>query len=62
MFELVDRCEDYPAFCRGAARRSFKFRDATKTVATLHINFPRREIEFTTEKLRISIVDENSFS
>ena len=32
MFELVDRCEDYPAFLPWCSRGELKQRDAQKTV------------------------------
>lgn len=49
MFELVDRCEDYPAFLPWCSQTEVKFRDATKTVATLHINYHAVKSSFTTE-------------
>jgi ribosome-associated toxin RatA of RatAB toxin-antitoxin module len=49
MFELVDRCEDYPAFLPWCSRTELKFRDAAKTVATLHINYHAVKSSFTTE-------------
>ena len=49
MFELVDRCEDYPAFLPWCSRGELKQRDAQKTVATLHINYHAVKSSFTTE-------------
>ena len=64
MFELVDRCEDYPAFLPWCNRTELKFRDAQKTVATLHINYHAVKSCFTTENdkefpglMRIRLVD-----
>jgi len=49
MFELVDRCEDYPLFLPWCSRADLKFRDAGKTVATLHVNYHAVKTSFTTE-------------
>ena len=49
MFELVDRCEDYPAFLPWCSQTAVKLRDADKTVATLHINYHSVKSAFTTE-------------
>lgn len=49
MFDLVDRCEDYPLFLPWCSRTEVKFRDAKKTVATLHINYHSVQSHFTTE-------------
>ena len=49
MFELVDRCEDYPAFLPWCSHTDVKFRDAAKTAATLHINYHSVKSCFTTE-------------
>lgn len=49
MFELVDRCEDYPAFLPWCSNTEVRFRDAAKTVATLHINYHAVKSSFTTE-------------
>ena len=64
MFELVDRCEDYPAFLPWCSTTEVKFRDPTKTVATLHINFHSVKSCFTTENskefptlMKIRLVD-----
>lgn len=53
MFELVDNCEDYPAFLPWCSRTEVKFRDAAKTVATLHINYHAVKSGFTTENDKV---------
>ena len=64
MFELVDRCEDYPAFLPWCSQTTVNFRDATKTIATLHVNYHSVKTCFTTENhkeaphsMRICLVD-----
>lgn len=64
MFELVDRCEDYPEFLPWCSRTELKFRDGGKTVATLHINYHAVKSHFTTENdkefpslMKIRLVD-----
>lgn len=64
MFELVDRCEDYPAFLPWCSSTEVKFRDPAKTVATLHINYHAVKSCFTTENdkeypqlMKIRLVD-----
>jgi ribosome-associated toxin RatA of RatAB toxin-antitoxin module len=52
MFELVDRCEDYPNFLPWCNQTEVKFRDVLKTVATLHINFHSVKSSFTTENVK----------
>lgn len=49
MFDLVDRCEDYPHFLPWCSKTELKFRDDSKTVATLHINYHSVKSCFTTE-------------
>ena len=49
MFELVDRCEEYPQFLPWCSQTELKFRDDSKTVATLHINYHSVKSCFTTE-------------
>ncbi|MCL2635548.1 MAG: type II toxin-antitoxin system RatA family toxin [Betaproteobacteria bacterium] len=49
MFELVDRCEDYPAFLPWCGRADLKWRDDHKTVATLHVNYHAVKTSFSTE-------------
>lgn len=53
MFELVDRCEDYPAFLPWCSQTEVKFRDAARTVATLHINYHSVKSCFTTENDKV---------
>ena len=64
MFELVDRCEDYPVFLPWCSETEVKYRDALKTVATLHVNYHSVKTSFTTENdkesphsMRIRLVD-----
>ena len=52
MFELVDRCEDYPAFLPWCSHTEVRFRDAAKTVGTLHINYHSVKSSFTTENAK----------
>lgn len=54
MFDLVDRCEDYPAFLPRCGRTELKFRDELRTVATLHINYHSVRSSFTTENTKES--------
>ena len=49
MFELVDHCEDYPAFLPWCSQTEVKYRDAQRTVATLHINYHGIKADFSTE-------------
>ena len=53
MFDLVDRCEDYPEFLPWCGRTELKFRDATKTVATLFVNYHSVTTSFTTENDKV---------
>ncbi len=53
MFELVDHCEDYPAFLPWCGRTEVKHRDAQRTVATLHINYHAVKSSFTTENEKV---------
>lgn len=64
MFQLVDRCEDYPLFLPWCSSTELKFRDDTKTVGTLHINYHSVKSSFTTENdkefpslMKIRLVD-----
>jgi ribosome-associated toxin RatA of RatAB toxin-antitoxin module len=64
MFALVYACEDYPAFLPWCSKTEVKFRDALKTVATLHINYHAVKSSFTTENdkdqpklMKIRLVD-----
>lgn len=52
MFDLVDRCEDYPVFLPWCSSTEVKFRDEHKTVATLHINYHSVQSHFTTENTK----------
>ncbi|MBL8450083.1 MAG: type II toxin-antitoxin system RatA family toxin [Dechloromonas sp.] len=54
MFDLVDRCEDYPAFLPWCGRTELKFRDELRTVATLYINYHSVKSSFTTENAKES--------
>lgn len=53
MFELVDRCEDYPAFLPWCSQTEVKYRDEQKTVATLHISYHAVKSSFTTENTKV---------
>lgn len=49
MFELVDRCEDYPRFLPWCGGAEVLARTDTLTAATLHINYHGIKSQFTTE-------------
>ena len=49
MFDLVDRCEDYPKFLPWCSQTRVDFRDDRKTVATLYISYLSVKSHFTTE-------------
>jgi ribosome-associated toxin RatA of RatAB toxin-antitoxin module len=53
MFELVDRVEDYPAFLPWCGGTELIIRDATHTVATLHIAYMGIHQSFTTENSKV---------
>ncbi|MGB4673504.1 MAG: type II toxin-antitoxin system RatA family toxin [Azovibrio sp.] len=64
MFELVDRCEDYPQFLPWCSHTELRYRDDKKTVGTLHINYHSVKTHFTTENdkeipvsMKIKLVD-----
>ena len=64
MLDRVGRVEDYPQFLPWCSRRRCEFRDDSKTVATLHINFRNVKSHFTTENdkespfwMKIRLVD-----
>ena len=49
MFDLVDNVEAYPLFLPWCSQTRVEFRDACKTVATLHISYLSVKSHFTTE-------------
>jgi len=49
MFELVDRCEDYPQFLPWCGGAEVHTRTDTHTVATIHINYHGIKAHFSTE-------------
>lgn len=53
MFELVDRCEDYPQFLPWCGSTDLLQRDESRTVATLHINYHAVRSSFTTENDKV---------
>ena len=60
MFNLVDHVETYPVFLPWCSQTHVEFRDETRTLATLHINYLAVKSHFTTENakdfpLRMSI-------
>jgi len=52
MFDLVDRCEEYPRFLPWCGQGEVTFRDDRRTVATLHINYHGIKSHFTTENIK----------
>lgn len=52
MFELVDRCEDYPKFLPWCGGVDLHQRTDTLTVATLHINYHGIKAHFSTENTK----------
>ncbi|THF56546.1 type II toxin-antitoxin system RatA family toxin [Pseudothauera rhizosphaerae] len=52
MFELVDRCEDYPAFLPWCGGAEVHTRTDTLTAATLHINYHGIKAHFSTENAK----------
>lgn len=52
IFDLVDRCEDYPLFLPWCSQAELHFRDAAKTVATLHVGYRGIRSHFTTENTK----------
>jgi len=52
MFELVDRCEDYPRFLPWCSGTQLIARTDTATVATLHINYHGIKSHFSTENAK----------
>ena len=64
MFALVDAVEDYPQFLPWCAAATVQHRDASRTRATLHIDFRGVRQSFTTDnakqepaEMRIALVD-----
>lgn len=64
MFDLVEGIEDYPVFLPWCERTQVDYRDAHKTIATLHINYLGVKAHFTTENdkdaptfMRLKLVD-----
>ena len=53
MFDLVDRCEDYPQFLPWCSQARVEFRDDRKTVATLYISYLSVKSHFTTENEKV---------
>lgn len=49
MFDLVENIESYPVFLPWCSQTRVDFRDAKKTIATLHINYLGVRSHFTTE-------------
>ena len=52
MFELVDRCEEYPQFLPWCSGAEVPVRTETLTVATLHISYHGIKANFTTENTK----------
>ena len=53
MFDLVDRCEDYPQFLPWCSQARVEFRDEQRTVATLYISYLSVKSHFTTENEKV---------
>ena len=52
MFELVDRCEDYPLFLPWCSKSELLHRDAQTTRATLYIDYRGVKSQFSTENTK----------
>ena len=52
MFDLVEDVESYPQFLPWCSQTRVDFRDESKTVATLHVNFHGVKSHFTTENAK----------
>ena len=52
MFELVDRCEDYPQFLPWCGGTEVHLRTDTITAATIHINYHGIKAQFSTENTK----------
>ncbi|MDQ8022476.1 MAG: type II toxin-antitoxin system RatA family toxin [Moraxellaceae bacterium] len=53
MFELVDRCEEYPQFLPWCSAGEVLERTEVLTVATLHINYHGIKSQFTTANTKV---------
>ncbi|WP_332674210.1 type II toxin-antitoxin system RatA family toxin [Aromatoleum sp.] len=56
MFELVDRCEDYPLFLPWCGGTEVPARTDKVTVATLHINYHGLKAHFSTQNEKLAPV------
>lgn len=56
MFELVDRCEEYPLFLPWCGGTEVHERTERVTVATLHINYHGLKAHFTTQNEKLAPV------
>ncbi|KON79687.1 type II toxin-antitoxin system RatA family toxin [Azoarcus sp. PA01] len=56
MFELVDRCEDYPQFLPWCGGTEVHARTEKVTVATLHINYHGLKAHFSTQNEKLAPV------
>ena len=56
MFELVDRCEDYPLFLPWCGGTEVHARTDKVTVATLHINYHGLKAHFSTQNEKLAPV------
>lgn len=54
MFELVERCEDYPKFLPWCSGTEVHERTEEKTVATLNVNYHGIKTHFTTENRKVA--------
>jgi len=52
MFDLVDRCEDYPQFLPWCGGAEVIERTDERTVATIHVNYHGIRTHFTTENAK----------
>jgi ribosome-associated toxin RatA of RatAB toxin-antitoxin module len=52
MFELVDAVEAYPLFLPWCSGAEVAYRDATRTRATIHVNYHGAKQSFTTENTK----------
>ena len=56
MFDLVDRCEDYPLFLPWCGGTEVHARTEKVTVATLHINYHGLKAHFSTQNEKLAPV------